>query len=89
MPDTPPTPRLANSTEIAQTLAFALRFDRGRRTRDAEVMAARILAERLVEHLKVSGFVMMRKPPAPDPDASPRLPAWCMDPPVAAGTGPA
>jgi hypothetical protein len=56
---TPATPE-----DLADALAFALRFDGRRRKHDAAEMMARIVAKRLVEHLERSGFVVMKKPPA-------------------------
>ena len=62
MTDAPLSP--ASPDDIADALAFALRFNGRKRARDSgEVMAA-IVARRLVEHLEQSGFVVMRKPPA-------------------------
>jgi hypothetical protein len=55
MPDTPdlrPTP-----DEIAETLAFALRYRGRKRVFDADHTMARITADRLVQHLERSGFV--------------------------------
>ena len=47
---------------VAETRSFALRHDGGRRVRHADDAMARITAERLVEHLAWSGFVLMRRP---------------------------
>lgn len=62
MPDadrlTPADPR-----DLADTLAFALRYSGRRRVHDASEMMAAIVAKRLVEHLERSGFVVMKKPP--------------------------
>ncbi len=55
--------RLATAEEIQETLSFSLRFNRGKHVRDADEMMARIVANRLIEHLRISGFVVMRKPP--------------------------
>ncbi len=49
--------------DLADALAFALRFDGRRRKDDAAEIMARIVAKRLVEHLERSGFVVMKKPP--------------------------
>jgi hypothetical protein len=49
--------------DIAEALAFALRFEGRKRKHDAGEMMARIVAERLVRHLEGAGFVVMRKPP--------------------------
>jgi hypothetical protein len=51
----------ATAEEIAGALAHALRFDtRGKARRGAGDLAASLAAERLVEHLQQSGFVLMR-----------------------------
>ena len=52
----------AISEDLADALAFALRYSGRKRTHDAGEIAA-IVAERLVEHLECSGFVIMKKPP--------------------------
>ena len=54
--------REATVDEIAETLAFSLRFDGKRRVHDADATMARITAERLVQHLQRSGFVILKKP---------------------------
>lgn len=51
--------------EVADTLAFALQFNGRKRVHTADGMMAQITAERLVESLTRSGFVLMRKPAAP------------------------
>ena len=49
--------------DLADALAFALRFDGRKRKHDsAEIMAA-IVAKRIVEHLERAGFVVMKRPP--------------------------
>jgi hypothetical protein len=55
---TPATPE-----DLADALAFALRFDGRKRKHDAGEFMAAIVAKRLVEHLERSGFVIMKKPP--------------------------
>ena len=70
MPDTPPALRPATPDEIADVLAFALRYEGRRRVHTADDMMARIAADRLVRHLEQSGFVVMKRPPAPDHSAS-------------------
>ena len=60
-----PNLRPATDDEVRETLAFALRFDGRKRRYDADDFVARIAAERLVEHLQRSGFVVMKRPPAP------------------------
>jgi hypothetical protein len=54
---------LASPDDLAQALAFALRFNGRKRIRGAGEIMAQIVAERLVEHLERSGFVVMKRPP--------------------------
>ena len=56
---------LAEPADVAEALAFALRYDGRKRVHQADDMMASIAAERLVQHLALSGFVVMKKPPAP------------------------
>jgi hypothetical protein len=65
MPDTPNL-RPATRDELTQSLVFALRFNGRKRVHDADETMARIIAERLVEHLERSGYVVMQGPPAPN-----------------------
>jgi hypothetical protein len=63
MPDladnlTPVDPR-----DLADAVAFALRFEGRKRKHDAAEYMAAIAAERVVRHLERAGFVVMRKPP--------------------------
>jgi hypothetical protein len=74
MPDTPPLSP-ATPDEIATTLSFALRYDGRRRVHHADDMMARITAERLVQHLEASGFVVLKRPPAAAPNTSRMPPA--------------
>jgi len=64
-PHVPDTPNLRPATrdELTQSLSFALRFNGRKRVHDADEVMARITAERLVEHLERSGYVVMHKPP--------------------------
>jgi hypothetical protein len=65
---TNPAPlRPATPDEIAQSLAFALRYNGRRRVHDADDVMSRITAERLVPHLQQSGFVLMKAPPGAAP----------------------
>jgi hypothetical protein len=57
--------REATPGEIAASLSFALLYQGRKRARDADSMMADIVARRLVEHLHMSGFVIMKKPPGP------------------------
>ncbi|HEY0421340.1 MAG TPA: hypothetical protein VGC80_17625 [Acetobacteraceae bacterium] len=50
--------------DVAQSLAFALRYEGRKRVHHADDFMARIAGERLAEHLKRSGFVVMKRPPA-------------------------
>ena len=54
----------ADPKDIADTLAFALRRSGRKRMHDADEYMARMAAERLVEALERSGFVVMKKPPS-------------------------
>ena len=69
MPDEPLL-RHATPEEIAESLSFALRYDGRRRVHHADDAMARITAERLVQHLQRSGYVLMRRPEAPAPSTS-------------------
>ncbi len=55
----------ADPADVAEALAFALCFSSRKRVHHADDMIARIVADRLVEHLALSGFVVMKHPPAP------------------------
>jgi hypothetical protein len=55
--------RPATRDELTQSLSFALRFNGRKRTHDADETMAPITAERLVEHLERSRYVVMHKPP--------------------------
>ena len=55
----------ATAQDLAESLAFALRYSGRKRVNDASEMMATIVATRLVEHLGRSGFVVMKRPPAP------------------------
>jgi hypothetical protein len=62
--------RLARATlnpflaeDIADALAFALRFQGRKRVHNADEIIAEIVADRIVEHLERAGFVVMKKPP--------------------------
>jgi hypothetical protein len=58
--------RAANPDEIAQSHAYALRFDdRGKPRRTGYEATAALAAAQLVKHLTLSGVVFMRGPPAP------------------------
>jgi hypothetical protein len=63
MTDAPERLTPATPEDLADALAFALRFDGRKRKHDAAEMMARIVAKRLVEHLERSRFVVMKRPP--------------------------
>jgi hypothetical protein len=70
MPDEPPPkPTIADLAaatpeEIAEALSYALRFDeRGKPRRGGWDFAAGLAAERLADHLRRSGFIIMRARP--------------------------
>ncbi|MEO3473385.1 hypothetical protein AAFN86_16065 [Roseomonas sp. CAU 1739] len=64
-----PTAGLApvSPKEIAESIAYALRYDaRGKPVSGGWELAAKLAADRLVEHLERSGFVVLkRRPGAP------------------------
>jgi len=62
--------RPATPSELANSLSFALRYDGRRRVHHADDAMARITADRLVEHLQSSGFVVLKRSDAVAPSAS-------------------
>ena len=64
------TLRPATAAELEEILSFALRYAGRKRVHTADDMMARITAERLVQHLQQSGFVLLKKPPAAAPSTS-------------------
>ena len=68
--DGKPNLRPASAQEIEESLSFALRFSGRKRVHHADDAMARITAERLVQHLERSGFVLMKRPPAALPSTS-------------------
>ncbi len=57
-----PSLRRATAEEIEETLAFALRFSGRKRVHQGDEFMATITAQRLVEHLERSGYVIMKQP---------------------------
>jgi hypothetical protein len=53
----------ATPEDVADALAFALRFQGRKRVHNADEIMSAIVAKRLVEHLERSGFVVMKRPP--------------------------
>ena len=51
---------LADPSDLASALAFALRYHGRKRLHDADETVAEIVAKRLVEHLERAGFVVMK-----------------------------
>ena len=66
--------RPATADEIADALSFALRYQGRKRVHHADDAMARITAERLVQHLEASGFVLMKGPPRGAPTTA-RMPS--------------
>lgn len=62
--------RPASAQEIEESLCFAPRFAGRKRVHHADEAMARITAERLVQHLERSGYVLMRKPGLAAPSTS-------------------
>ena len=61
----PIRPDRSSSEEIAEVLSYALRYDeRGKPRRGGGELTAGIAAERLADHLRRSGFVVMRTRPS-------------------------
>lgn len=60
----------ATSDEVAGAASFALCYQGRKCVHHADEMSARIAADRLVQHLDASGFVVMRKPAAVAPNSS-------------------
>ena len=73
MPDAPHL-RPATPDEIAEALSFALRYQGRKRVRDADDAMARITADRLIQHLTASGFVVMKGHAAAAPTTSNIMP---------------
>jgi hypothetical protein len=53
----------ATAEDVADVLAFALRFQGCKRVHNADEIMAQIAAERIVEHLERVGFVVMKRAP--------------------------
>lgn len=71
----------ATDEDLIQSLAFALRYNRsGKRVSDRDVMTSTMAAEHLVGMLKLSGYVVMKGPPAPAHSAPPPPHAHLYDP---------
>ncbi len=55
--------RQADPRDLADAIAFALRFQGRKPVHNADEIMAEIVAKRLVEHLERAGFVVMRRAP--------------------------
>ncbi len=62
--------RPATSAKIEETLSYALRYAGRCRAHTADDVMARVTAERLVQHLERSGYVLMRGPAPAAPSTS-------------------
>jgi hypothetical protein len=63
MPDADKTLTPAEPRDLAEAIAFALRFEGRKRVHQADEYMASIAAERVVRYLERAGFVVMKKPP--------------------------
>jgi hypothetical protein len=63
MSDDPNAQSPATFEDVADALAFALRFQGRKRVHNADELMSAIVAKRLVERLERSGFVVMKKSP--------------------------
>ncbi len=52
----------ADPSDLADAIAYALRFQGRKRVHNADEIMAEIVARRLVEHLERTGYVIMKKP---------------------------
>src|SRR5580704_474813 len=62
MPDDADTLTPAEPRDLADAIAFALRYSGGKRVRDADEVVATIAARRIVEHLRGAPFRVMKWP---------------------------
>ena len=62
MPDAADKLTRADPRDLADALAYALRYQGRKRVHSADEIMAEIVAKRLVEHLERSGFVVMKHP---------------------------
>jgi hypothetical protein len=53
----------ADPGDLADAIAFALRYSGRKRVHPADDYMAKIAAERIVRHLEHARFVVMRRPP--------------------------
>ena len=62
--------RPASPQEIQESLSFALRYAGRKRVHHADDAMARITAERLIQQLELSGYVLMKRPDRAAPNTS-------------------
>ena len=62
--------RPASTQDVQESLSFALRYAGRKRVHHAADAMARITAERLVQHLELSGYVLMKHPEKAAPSTS-------------------
>jgi hypothetical protein len=53
----------ADPRDLADAIAFSLRFEGRKRVHQADEYMASIAAQRVVRHLERAGFVVLKKPP--------------------------
>ena len=63
MPDSVDKLTPAELRDLADAIAFVLRFEGRKRAHQADEYMAAIAAERVVRHLEHAGFVVMKEPP--------------------------
>ncbi|MFC4168980.1 hypothetical protein [Teichococcus aestuarii] len=57
---------VASAEEVADALAYALRYDeRGKPRPSGGQLVASLAAEHLVKHLERAGFLVLKRPPVP------------------------
>src|SRR5271165_1966856 len=62
MPDAPDRLTPAEPRDLADAIAFALRYSGGKRVRDADEVGATIAARRIVEYLREARYRVMKRP---------------------------
>ena len=67
MPDAPDRLTPAEPGDLADAIAFALRYSGGKRVRDADEVMAAIAARRIVGHLQAARFRVRCKKPSSRP----------------------
>ena len=71
----------ASHEDLVHSLSYALRYNRaGKRVSDRDSITANAAAEHLAQALKLSGYVVMKKPPLSAHSAPPPPHAHLYDP---------